>query len=112
MKIVHLRSFPSLTSTRIYLLELKEIKNLIIYKKGLFNSEFEIENNLIKILKPVIDSDSVWKSHALYLIAEYFMDKNQKKKAKEFYNKILNYKKSNESILIETKKRLNRDFSE
>ncbi len=90
----------------------KEIKNLIIYKKGLFNSEFEIENNLIKILKPVIDSDSVWKSHALYLIAEYFMDKNQKKKAKEFYNKILNYKKSNESILIETKKRLNRDFSE
>ena len=28
----------------------KEIKNLIIYKKALFNSEFESENNLIKIL--------------------------------------------------------------
>ncbi len=27
----------------------KEIKNLIIYKKGLFNSEFETENNLISI---------------------------------------------------------------
>ena len=90
----------------------KEIKNLIIYKKGLFNSNFESENNLIAILNPVINSDSVWKSHALYLIAEYFMNKNQKQKAKEFYNQILNYKKSNNSILVEAKKRLYRDFSE
>ena len=90
----------------------KEIKNLIIYKKGLFNSDFESENNLIAILNPVINSDSVWKSHALYLIAEYFMDKNQKQKAKEFYNQILNYKKSNDNILVEARKRLNRDFSE
>ena len=90
----------------------KEIKNLIIYKKGLFNSDFESENNLIAILNPVINSDSVWKSHALYLIAEFFMDKNQKQKAKEFYNQILNYKKSNDNILVEARKRLNRDFSE
>ena len=89
-----------------------EIKNLIIYKKGLFNSGFETENNLIKILKPIISSDSVWKSHALYLMAEYFYDKNQKQKAKEFYNKILNYKKSNQKILTETQKRLRRDFGE
>ena len=43
----------------------KEIKNLVIYKKALFNSDFESENNLIQILSPVINSDSVWKSHAL-----------------------------------------------
>jgi len=90
----------------------KEIKNLIIYKKGLFNADFETENNLITILKPVINSDSVWKSHALYLMAEYFFDKNQKQKAKEFYNQILSYKKSNEKIILETQKRLRRDFSE
>ena len=89
-----------------------EIKNLIIYKKGLFNSDFETENNLIKILKPVISSDSVWKSHALYLIAEYFFDKNQKQKAKEFYIQIINFKKSNENILVEAQKRLKRDFGE
>ena len=89
-----------------------EIKNLIIYKKGLFNSDFETENNLIKILKPLINSDSVWKSHALYLMAEYFFDKNQKQKAKEFYNQILSYEKSNENIVKETQKRLSRDFSE
>ncbi len=90
----------------------KEIKNLIIYKKALYNADFETENNLIDILKPVINSNSVWKSHALYLIAEYFFDKNEKQKAKDFYNQILNFEKSNESIVIETQKRLNRDFSE
>ena len=90
----------------------KEIKNLIIYKKGLFNSNFETENNLINILNPIIKSDSVWKSHALYLLAEYFFDKNQKEKAKEFYNQILNFENSNENILKEAQKRLNRDFSD
>ena len=90
----------------------KEIKNLIIYKKALYNADFETENNLINILQPVINSNSVWKSHALYLIAEYFFDKNEKQKAKDFYNQILNFKKSNEDIVIETQKRLNRDFSE
>ena len=78
----------------------------------MFNASFETENNLIKILNPIINSDSVWKSHALYLMAEYFFDKNQNQKAKEFYNKILEYEKSNENIIIETKKRLSRDFSE
>ena len=62
----------------------KEIKNLIIYKKGLFNSDFEDENNLINILNPVINSNSVWKSHALYLIAEYFFIKMKNKKQKNF----------------------------
>ena len=90
----------------------KEIKNLIIYKKALYNSNFVDENNLIKILNPLINSDSVWKSHAMYLLAEYFFDKNQKQKSLEFFNKILNYKKSNENIIKETQKRLNRDFSE
>ena len=90
----------------------KEIKNLIIYKKGLFNSDFETENNLFSILNPIINSESVWKSHALYLMAEFFIYKNQKQKAKEFYNKILSDKNSNENLRKESRKRLSRDFSE
>ena len=90
----------------------KEIKNLIIYKKALFNSEFESENNLIKILNPIINSDSIWKSHALYLMAEFFYFKNEKQKSKEFFEKIIRDEKSNLSIKKEVQKRLNRDFSE
>ena len=90
----------------------KEIKNLVIYKKALFNSDFESENNLIQILNPVINSDSVWKSHALYLMAEYFYYKNQKQKSKEFFNQILTLENSNPNIKIESQKRLNRDFSD
>ena len=90
----------------------EEIKNLVIYKKALFNSDFESENNLIQILNPVINSDSVWKSHALYLMAEYFYYKNQKQKSKDFFNQILILENSNPNIKIETQKRLNRDFSD
>ena len=97
----------------IYEIDLdKEVKNLIIYKKGLFNADFETENNLITILKPIINSDSIWKSHALYLIAEYFISKNQKQKAKEFFNQIISNEKSNAKIVLESKKRLLRDFNE
>ena len=88
----------------------KEIKNLIIYKKALFNSDFKSENELLNILNPIINSESIWKSHALYLLAEYFYSKNEKEKAKEFFNKIVGMKNSNQNIKVETQKRLNRDF--
>ena len=84
----------------------KEIKNLNIYKKGLFNSSFVSENELLLILKPVINSDSLWKPHALILLGEYFLAKNQNQKAKEFFNQILNIENTNEQLKIEAKKRL------
>ena len=84
----------------------EEIKNLNIYKKALFNSSFVSENELLLILKPVINSDSLWKPHALILLGEYFLDKNQNQKAKEFFNQILNIENTNEQLKIEAKKRL------
>ena len=90
----------------------EEIKNLIIYKKGLFNSDFSSENDLLQILNPIINSESIWKSHSLYLIAEYFYSKNQKQKAKEFFNQILLLPNANKDIKVESQKRINRDLSE
>ena len=90
----------------------KEIKNLLIYKKALFNSDFESENNLLTILKPIINSNSIWKAHALYLMAEYFYFKNEKQKSKDFFEKIITLENVNSIIKRETQKRLNRDFSE
>ena len=89
-----------------------EIKQLIIYKKALFNSDSINENDLIKMLSPIINSESIWKSHALYLLAEYFYSKNEKQKSKEFFNEILTLKNSNSDIMMQSQKRINRDFSE
>ncbi len=89
-----------------------EIKNLIVYKKALFNADTANENDLLKILKPLLNSDSVWKSHALYLVAEYFYSKNEKQKSKEFFNQIINTNNANQDIVKEAQKRLNRDLSE
>ena len=90
----------------------KEIRNLIIYKKGLYNADQISENELLNILNPIIKTKSVWSSHALYLLAEYFYSKNQKQKSKEFFNQIINLKNSNPDIVVEAQKRLNRDLSD
>ena len=90
----------------------EEIKNLIIYKKALFNSTFANENDLLEMLNPIINSESIWKSHSLYLIAEYFYSKNQKNKAREFFNQILLLSNANKDIKVESQKRLNRDLGE
>ena len=89
-----------------------EIKNLIIYKKGLFNADHVSESQILKILNPIINSESVWKSHALYLLAEYFYSKNEKQKSKEFYDQILLTENANQDIRKEAQKRLNRDLSD
>ena len=90
----------------------KEIKNLVIYKKALFNADQFKEGDLLSILNPIINSESVWKSHALYLMAEYFYSGNQNQKAKEFFNQIISLENSNPDIRLQAEKRLNRDLSE
>ena len=89
-----------------------ENKNLTIFKKGLFNSEFANENELLNILNPVIKSDSIWKPHALYLMAEYYFSKNEKQKSKEFLEKLISLENINDKIKLEAQKRLRSDLSE
>jgi len=90
----------------------KEIKNLVIYKKALFNSDQAQESDLLNILNPLINSESVWKSHALYLMAEYFYSKDQKQKSKEFFNQIVSLEDANPDIKLQAQKRLSRDLSD
>ena len=90
----------------------EEIKNLVIYKKALFNADQAQESELLIILNPLINSKSVWKSHALYLMAEYFYSKDQKQKSKEFFNQIISLENPNSDIRLQAEKRLNRDLSE
>ena len=89
-----------------------EIKNLVIYKKALYNADKSSEGDLLSTLNPLINSKSVWKSHALYLMAEYFHAKEQKQKAKEFFNQIISSENPNPDIRLQAEKRLKRDLSE
>jgi len=64
------------------------------------------------MLNPIINSDSIWRSHSLYLIAEFFYSKDEKQKSKEFFNQILELQNSNIDIKLKSQKRLNKDLSE
>ena len=90
----------------------KEIKNLIIYKKGLYNADYVDENELLIILDSLINSENVWRSHALYLVAEYFYSKAEMNKAKEFFNQVVNLENANQDLKKASQKRLNRDLSD
>ena len=90
----------------------KEIKNLLVFKKALINSGSNSENELLKTLNPIINSDSIWKYQSLLLLGDYFFSKGENEKAKDFYNKILNDQNANQNILFQAKLKLRRNLSE
>ena len=89
--------------------EEKEIENLIIYKKAMFNADIVSENELLKMLDPILKSDSIWKSHALILMADYFSNNNNFIKSKDFLEEIVNSEAANNEIRIEAERRLKRN---
>ena len=78
----------------------KEIRNLLIFKKALINSDNSSENELINTLKPLL------------LIGDYFISKGEKEKAKDFYNKILNDQNANQNIIFQTKLKFRRNIGD
>jgi len=80
-----------------------ELKNLLIFKKMLLNSNIIDEDKLIKSAKPLLNANTIWTPHALLLIGDYFSSKNENIKAKEFYNKIFKIKNVPNDILNHAK---------
>ena len=89
-----------------------EKKHLIIFKKALFNLDNFTENQMLETLNPVINSDSVWKAHGLLLMAEFYLDKKEFIKSKEFFTKVGEIENLNQSIKQDVQKKLSREFSE
>ncbi len=89
-----------------------ELKNLVIFKKALYFSDKLPESELLNILNPIINSESIWKQHALLLMGDFYFHKKQFNKSKEFFKKIVELKNVNPKIKLDVEKRLNRDFSE
>ena len=83
-----------------------------LHKKAIYNSNFVDEAELVEILRPITNSDSIWKSHSLFLLAEFFYYKENKAESKKLLNEIINYENSNSEIKLEAQKKLVRDFSE
>jgi predicted negative regulator of RcsB-dependent stress response len=69
----------------------KENLNLIKIKKAIFLFSRNDEELIIKTLNPIVNSDSVWRDMAINLLSDYFLSKDQEKKANE-YIKLLNSK--------------------
>jgi len=84
----------------------KEVKNLIIFKKALFQSNFVSELELLDAVKPLINTETVWKPHALLLLGDYFASKKEYLKAKEFYVQILSLKNLHKELYYQAKSQL------
>ena len=89
-----------------------ELRNLIIFKKALYFSDKLPENELLKIINPIINSDSIWRQHALLLMGDFYFYNKKFNKSKEFFSKIIELKNVNPKIKSDVEKRLNIDFSE
>ena len=84
----------------------KEIKNLIIFKKAILQSDFVNEQELLETLNPLLNEETLWKPHALLLLGDYFSSKNEYIIAKEFYTKILSLKDLNRELYNQARSRL------
>ena len=67
----------------------REIRNLLVYKKALLSSNYVNESELLAELKPLLNKETLWRPHALLLLGDYFVSKEEYVKAKEFYIEML-----------------------
>ena len=84
----------------------KEVKNLIIFKKALFQSNFINEVELLEVTKPLINNESLFKPHALLLLGDYFVSKKEYLKAKEFYTQILSLMGTHKELYEQARSKL------
>ena len=83
-----------------------EIENLLILKKSLLLANSANEAELLETVNPIINSESVWRSHALLLLGDYFVHKNENLKAIDFYQKILNIQDLHPDLYNHARKQL------
>ena len=84
----------------------KEIRNLLIYKKALYNSNYMNESELLEETKSLVNKDSIWKPYALLLLGDYFISKKEYRKAKDFYTQNLSINNLQKEIYDQAKYQL------
>ena len=84
----------------------REIKHLLIYKKALFDSNFVNESELLESIRPLLNTETLWRPHALLLLGDYFVSKGENLKAIEFYQKILSMNNLHKNLYDQAKSQL------
>ena len=84
----------------------REIRNLLVYKKALLSSDYVNESELLAELKPLLNKETLWRPHALLLLGDYFVSKEEYVKAKEFYIEILSINNLQRDLYDQAKSQL------
>ena len=67
----------------------KEDLNLLRLKKAFFISNDSNEQEILKLINPIINSDSVWKNESMIFLGDFYYSLKQYKKAKQYYINLL-----------------------
>ena len=84
----------------------KEVKNLLIFKKALIQSNFVNESKLLETVNPIIKEETIWKPHALLLVGDYYASNKEYLKAKEFYKQVLSIKNLHKNLYLHAQSQL------
>ena len=63
----------------------EEDLNLLRLKKAIYISDISMEQEILGLLNPIINSNSVWKNHALKFLGDFYYSNDQQLKAKQYY---------------------------
>ena len=64
----------------------EEDLNLLRLKKAIYISEISMEQEILGLINPIINSNSVWKNHALKFLGDFYNSNGQQQKAKQYYS--------------------------
>ena len=63
----------------------EEDLNLLRLKKAIYISDISMEQEILGLINPIINSNSVWKNHALKFLGDFYYSNGQQQKAKQYY---------------------------
>ena len=85
----------------------KEIRNLLLYKKALYKSNYVDELKLLEETKTLLNNEeSVWRAHTLLLLGDFYFSRKEYVKAKDFYIQTLSIKNLHPDLYVQANSRL------
>ena len=63
----------------------EEDLNLLRLKKAIYISDISMEQEILGLINPIINSNSVWKNHALKFLGDFYYSNGQQQKARQYY---------------------------